>query len=72
MNECNHNWVFAGGANPCSNDGCCDCSVSVYECSKCGDCDYGEGIDGLGVEKKAIIDECNLNYSLYLLTCEYK
>jgi hypothetical protein len=35
-----HAWTFSGGAN-C---GCVDghCSVSVYECTSCGDLDYGD------------------------------
>lgn len=38
--EVGHDWRFLGG-KPC---GCDDgwCSIPVYECSKCGDCDYGD------------------------------
>ena len=35
-----HDWRHMGGANA----GCgfyCSCSVPVYECMRCGDCDYG-------------------------------
>jgi hypothetical protein len=36
-----HDWRHIGGMNCCcSPDG--RCSVPVYECAWCGDCDYGE------------------------------
>lgn len=40
-NGCDHNWVLAGGTNCGCFDGSC-CSVPVYGCTKCGDCDYGD------------------------------
>jgi hypothetical protein len=36
-----HNWQFHGGKSGCDMD-FCECSASVYVCSKCGDCDYGD------------------------------
>lgn len=44
-----HRWVFRGGAN-CGCEGVepngerwkGQCSVPVYECDGCGDCDYGD------------------------------
>lgn len=37
-----HDWVSIGGCNAgCEVDWCC-CSIPVHECSRCGDCDYGE------------------------------
>lgn len=36
-----HDWKSRGGCNA----GCCDdcaCSVPVHECTRCGDCDYGQ------------------------------
>jgi hypothetical protein len=52
-----HRWKFLGGKNA----GCgandweqgCDCSVPVYECTACGDCDYGEND-----EAREIIMKC--------------
>lgn len=39
--ETGHEWKFLGGMNAgCDDD--CGCSVPVYECIKCGDCDYGD------------------------------
>lgn len=36
-----HTWVHLGGSNAgCSRD--CNCSVPVYQCTVCGDCDYGD------------------------------
>ena len=38
-----HVWTFVGGKScDCApmNGNCC--SIPVYECSACGDCDYGE------------------------------
>lgn len=36
-----HDWKFYGGRNAgCGPD--CGCSIPVYICSKCGDCDYGD------------------------------
>jgi hypothetical protein len=46
-----HDWKFVGGANCGCEDGAC--SVSVYECSRCGDCDYGEN-----EESKDLRDRC--------------
>lgn len=40
--EYGHEWRFLGGKNAgCGFDGC-QCSVPVYQCRKCGDCDYGD------------------------------
>lgn len=39
-----HTWRTLGGSNAgCCKD-CC-CSVPVYTCSKCKDCDYGENAE---------------------------
>lgn len=43
--EIGHDWRFIGGRSCCcelggGNYGCC--SFSVHECSRCGDCDYGD------------------------------
>jgi hypothetical protein len=37
-----HEWISIGGANAGCGDRFCACSVPVYECVKCGDCDYGD------------------------------
>jgi hypothetical protein len=39
--ETGHNWEHIGGANAACCD-TCNCSIPVYQCSKCGDCDYGD------------------------------
>lgn len=36
-----HDWYFHGGRNAGCGEGC-NCSVPVYSCRKCGDCDYGD------------------------------
>lgn len=42
--EFGHDWQQIGGKNAsCHAD--CACSVPVYTCSKCGDCDYGENTE---------------------------
>jgi hypothetical protein len=47
-----HDWQRIGGANAgCGKD--CSCSVPVYECAICGDCDYGDN-----AEAREIMDEC--------------
>lgn len=46
-----HDWKHIGGRNA----GCCFecwCSVPVYECRKCKDCDYGENADASEVKRK--------------------
>lgn len=49
-----HDWTCIGGCNAgCSDD--CVCSSPVHECSKCGDCDYGEN-----EERDAILADCAL------------
>lgn len=36
-----HDWKSRGGCNAgCHKD--CQCSVPVHECTRCGDCDYGQ------------------------------
>lgn len=36
-----HDWKSRGGCNAgCDDD--CACSVPVHECTRCGDCDYGD------------------------------
>ena len=47
-----HNWKLIGGRQAgCNKD--CTCSVPVYECADCGDCDYGCNTEGI-----AIIEQC--------------
>lgn len=38
--EYGHTWQHIGGANCGCIGG--QCSVPVYQCSKCSDCDYGD------------------------------
>lgn len=46
-----HKWAFRGGRNcGCEGDGPDGywhgrCSVPVYECEACGDCDYGDNAE---------------------------
>jgi len=42
-----HSWKHVGGRNAsCAERGeNCACSVPVYECAVCGDCDYGDNDD---------------------------
>lgn len=56
--EVGHRWKFAGGKHA----GCvgedhrefsCNCSLPVYECEACGDCDYGDND-----EAREIIAKC--------------
>ena len=42
--EFGHAWKFYGGRNAACGDGC-NCSVPVYVCPKCGDCDYGDNAE---------------------------
>ncbi len=39
--EVGHRWEPVGGSNAGCDDEC-SCSVAVYSCKVCGDCDYGE------------------------------
>jgi hypothetical protein len=51
--EYGHSWKFLGGANA----GCglyCSCSVSVHQCEKCGDCDYGENAEAEEVRRQCV------------------
>lgn len=52
--DCNeaHDWKSRGGCNAGCCDGCA-CSVPVHECTRCGDCDYGQN-----EEARAVITEC--------------
>ena len=45
-----HKWVFRGGKN-CGCEGYRGCSVPVYDCESCGDCDYGDNEEA--VEQRA-------------------
>jgi hypothetical protein len=43
-----HKWVFMGGASR-SLEGGGYCSVPVYECEACGDCDYGDNPEAAAI-----------------------
>lgn len=48
--EVGHNWVFVGArACGCNDEG--ECSLPVYECKKCGLCDYGDNIEADAMRK---------------------
>lgn len=52
--EVGHRWVHIGGRN-C---GCGQCSIPVYECSRCKDCDYGENAEARDkIAKCALVKE---------------
>lgn len=53
-----HDWQLLGGRNAGCNDDCreCSCSVPVYQCARCGDCDYGEN-----TEAEKIMADCAVN-----------
>jgi len=41
--EAGHDWQSIGGCNAgCDQGAWCCCSIPVNQCSRCGDCDYGE------------------------------
>ena len=48
-----HDWKHIGGRNAACGDRDCSCSVPVYECRRCGVCDYGEN-----EEAKQKLKEC--------------
>lgn len=39
-----HSWKHHGGRNAGCSD-LCSCSIPVYICEKCGDCDYGDNTE---------------------------
>lgn len=45
--EVGHTWKHIGGRNAnCTECAAfCSCSIPVHECTKCGDCDYGENAE---------------------------
>jgi hypothetical protein len=55
--EVGHRWKFLGGKNACCRDDDpdlrCACSIPVYECEACGDCDYGDND-----EEREIVAKC--------------
>lgn len=54
--EFGHDWKHIGGRNAgCREDGC-GCSIPVHECTKCGDCDYGDN-----PEAHKTVAECEAN-----------
>ena len=56
--EVGHDWKLMGGRMAvCSRGGDCVCSIPVCECTKCGECDYGDS-----VEASEIIASCELTY----------
>lgn len=50
--EAGHDWYTLGGSNAgCHAD--CACSVPVFECKRCGACDYG-----FNEEARVLIRDC--------------
>jgi hypothetical protein len=56
--EVGHRWVCLGGRNAgCEEMGKdCSCSVPVYECAACKDCDYGDNAEARDVLAKCKAD----------------
>lgn len=52
--ESGHDWQSIGGCNAGCDD-ICRCSIPVYHCSRCGDCDYGDN-----AEAKQTVAMCEL------------
>jgi hypothetical protein len=51
--EAGHDYISIGGCNAgCHED--CACSVPVQECSRCGDCDYGDNADAAQVRADCV------------------
>jgi len=40
-----HDWKHIGGRNAGCGVDTCSCSVPVHECTRCGDCDYGDNAE---------------------------
>lgn len=56
--EVGHSWRHIGGKNAgCEIGNGCGCSVPVYECTRCHDCDYGDN-----TEAAQIRDQCRELY----------
>jgi hypothetical protein len=53
--EAGHDWQFVGGCNCGCDEG--DCSVPVYACTRCGDCDYGENEEATEKRQKCQEEE---------------
>ena len=51
-----HSWKFIGGRNAGCSD-ICDCSIPVYTCSKCGDCDYGDNDEAEETKTKCELEK---------------
>lgn len=49
--EKGHDWISMGGKNASCDTDACGCSVPVNECSRCGECDYGDNEDADEVRK---------------------
>lgn len=54
----NHDWQFIGGCNAACERGVadCQCSVPVHECSKCGDCDYGDNAEADRARERCAVE----------------
>lgn len=50
--EVGHRWASVGGANCGCDDG--ECSIPVYECKVCGECDYGENAEAAAVKRNCM------------------
>jgi hypothetical protein len=48
-----HDWQSIGGCNAgCEEGKYCSCSVPVYVCSRCGDCDYGDNREAVEIRRR--------------------
>lgn len=46
-----HDWQSIGGTNASCGQ-FCGCSVPVLQCTRCGDCDYGENAEAEETRRK--------------------
>lgn len=53
-----HKWTFTGCA-PCGCDIYRGCSIPVYECESCGDCDYGDNSESRKVRGECMVEFAN-------------
>lgn len=54
-----HDWQMIGGRNAACHDdpSLCNCSVPVHQCSRCGDCDYGDNPEGERIVANCLVTQ---------------
>lgn len=57
-----HSWISLGGCNAACDDDDCNCSIPVYTCSVCGECDYGENSEAAEIRRQCkMLREIGIN-----------